>query len=102
MDRERVMIPLFPYATLFRSASATCRRGRCRSTRCTCGRPSSTSTRKQASSPSRRSEEHTSELQSREKIVCRLLLEKKEQMCHDNGSKLLIIQKLSRMNYSLT
>src|SRR5690606_41384993 len=28
--------------------------------------------------PSRRSEEHTSELQSREKIVCRLLLEKKK------------------------
>src|SRR5690606_41164020 len=28
--------------------------------------------------PARRSEEHTSELQSREKIVCRLLLEKKK------------------------
>src|SRR5690606_40160669 len=29
-------------------------------------------------SPGRRSEEHTSELQSREKLVCRLLLEKKK------------------------
>src|SRR5436309_8268712 len=29
----------------------------------------------------RRSEEHTSELQSREKIVCRLLLEKKKARC---------------------
>src|SRR5579883_1275978 len=29
-------------------------------------------------SPSRRSEEHTSELQSRENLVCRLLLEKKK------------------------
>src|SRR5690606_40825563 len=28
-----------------------------------------------------RSEEHTSELQSREKLVCRLLLEKKNQIC---------------------
>src|SRR5690606_39326244 len=28
--------------------------------------------------PARRSEEHTSELQSREKLVCRLLLEKKK------------------------
>src|SRR5690606_42073564 len=28
-----------------------------------------------------RSEEHTSELQSREKLVCRLLLEKKKQYC---------------------
>src|SRR5690606_41448922 len=30
-------------------------------------------------SPPRRSEEHTSELQSRENLVCRLLLEKKKQ-----------------------
>src|SRR5690606_40179907 len=29
-----------------------------------------------------RSEEHTSELQSREKLVCRLLLEKKKQQSH--------------------
>src|SRR5690606_40199519 len=32
-----------------------------------------------ASSPDRRSEEHTSELQSRENLVCRLLLEKKKE-----------------------
>src|SRR6476620_12799282 len=31
-----------------------------------------------ASPPSRRSEEHTSELQSRQYLVCRLLLEKKK------------------------
>src|SRR5690606_41496018 len=30
-----------------------------------------------------RSEEHTSELQSRENLVCRLLLEKKKRDCHD-------------------
>src|SRR5690606_40591448 len=32
--------------------------------------------------PCTRSEEHTSELQSRENIVCRLLLEKKKQSLH--------------------
>src|SRR5690349_22658419 len=31
--------------------------------------------------PSRRSEEHTSELQSRRDLVCRLLLEKKKRIC---------------------
>src|SRR5690606_42132167 len=31
-----------------------------------------------------RSEEHTSELQSRENLVCRLLLEKKKKTKHDN------------------
>src|SRR3712207_8447811 len=34
------------------------------------------------SEPSRRSEEHTSELQSRQYLVCRLLLEKKKHMTH--------------------
>src|SRR5690606_39984623 len=33
--------------------------------------------------PPKRSEEHTSELQSRENLVCRLLLEKKKE--HNNG-----------------
>src|SRR5256712_5749070 len=31
-----------------------------------------------------RSEEHTSDLQSRSDLVCRLLLEKKKTGCHDN------------------
>src|SRR5215475_5535662 len=56
---------LFPYTTLFRSAGA---RGLARR-----GLP--------GASPRRgggRSEEHTSELQSRENLVCRLLLEKKK------------------------
>src|SRR5215813_8677228 len=58
---------LFPYTTLFRSC-----------------RPSRRSTRTGASSwrllrrRTARSEEHTSELQSRPHIVCRLLLEKKK------------------------
>src|SRR5690606_40963276 len=38
-----------------------------------------------SSTPLRRSEEHTSELQSRENLVCRLLLEKKKKT-HINSS----------------
>src|SRR2546422_2478662 len=34
-----------------------------------------------------RSEEHTSELQSRLHLVCRLLLEKKKQKVHKDGSR---------------
>src|SRR5436190_17116426 len=44
----------------------------------TLGRPSST-----------RSEEHTSELQSHSDLVCRLLLEKKKEVCYDLGVSLV-------------
>src|SRR5690606_16790150 len=37
--------------------------------------------------PTRRSEEHTSELQSRENLVCRLLLEKKKEENVKNGTR---------------
>src|SRR3712207_9585952 len=66
---------LFPYTTLFRS----------RGWRCSSGSPgprcatASTSRSWRSPRPSRRSrsEEHTSELQSRQYLVCRLLLEEK-------------------------
>src|SRR5207244_8396038 len=58
---------LFPYTTLFRSTS--CASG-CSSTRA--GRSPS------RAASSGRSEEHTSELQSPDHLVCRLLLEKKK------------------------
>src|SRR5690606_41567210 len=85
---------LFPYTTLFRASVArtTSRRrhraGSCPvvSTRARCTRPSGSSARRATSrtaarsrSSPRRSEEHTSELQSREKIVCRLLHAKKKE-----------------------
>src|SRR5947209_13760966 len=70
MIRRPPRSTLFPYTTLFRSSSASCSR--------IFPRP--------AASPSRcasrrlpRSEEHTSELQSRQYLVCRLLLEKKKE-----------------------
>src|SRR5437868_8425135 len=61
---------LFPYTTLFRSEAPGGRRPR----------PTSVPAprkRRRPAAPSR-SEEHTSELQSRFDLVCRLLLEKKK------------------------
>src|SRR3712207_7345233 len=87
--------PLFPYTTLFRSlriggrwtpstAARLIASARERSTdRGGNHRPwDSTAVRRCASGSHvscRRSEEHTSELQSRQYLVCRLLLEKKNQ-----------------------
>src|SRR5437868_15470223 len=72
---------LFPYTTLFRSIvdpADEIARGRPR-----CGRRSrdpAPHERKQTSEQDHRSEEHTSELQSRFDLVCRLLLEKKKKI----------------------
>src|SRR5207302_9239415 len=68
MIRRPPRSTLFPYTTLFRSGRRSRRAG---GTACqrvvgrSCG-------------VQQRSEEHTSELQSRENLVCRLLLEKKK------------------------
>src|SRR5437870_12725148 len=67
MIRRPPRSTLFPYTTLFRSRRFATSTGRRRWRSC-------------PSAPSRRtrSEEHTSELQSRGHLVCRLLLEKKK------------------------
>src|SRR5437870_11442682 len=62
---------LFPYTTLFRSHAAPS------SANSGTTRPTPTSTGSCSTGTSMRSEEHTSELQSRGQLVCRLLLEKK-------------------------
>src|SRR5436309_16120340 len=62
---------LFPYTTLFRSVRAG---GRVLGRHRRLGRP--------GGARHLRSEEHTSELQSRENLVCRLLLEKKKGRSH--------------------
>src|SRR2546428_11755014 len=67
MIRRPPRSTLFPYTTLFRSRW---RRAHCAGVRRSVTRPHSTG-------PGR-SEEHTSELQSRSDLVCRLLLEKKK------------------------
>src|SRR3712207_7790803 len=85
MIRRPPRSTLFPYTTLFRSASASM----CMLHGVTmaqveatpiCGRLKSEVEKPTARSIARlgRSEEHTSELQSRQYLVCRLLLEKKK------------------------
>src|SRR6266511_287230 len=71
MIRRPPRSTLFPYTTLFRSR----RRPRGRPARSAPAGDRCAGTRSRRSS---RSEEHTSELQSRENLVCRLLLEKKK------------------------
>src|SRR5207342_3972961 len=63
MIRRPPRSTLFPYTTLFRSDP---------------GRPMCPSIQMAGHRLRVRSEEHTSELQSRENLVCRLLLEKKK------------------------
>src|SRR5258708_20037581 len=75
MIRRPPRSTLFPYTTLFRS--------RVRGPRNTCRRTRSAPARVRARG--RRSEEHTSELQSPDHIVCRLLLEKKKNI-NSSGS----------------
>src|SRR5690349_24768666 len=71
---------LFPYTTLFRSPGAsTGKRSSWRRTIRWCAGGLARPWRAPAAPTRRkRSEEHTSELQSRRDIVCRLLLEKKK------------------------
>src|SRR3712207_8467824 len=85
MIRRPPRSTLFPYTTLFRSPSRTGRQTRqdyeCRGTRISASPTSSAEMLPPAAQiptrPVGRSEEHTSELQSRQYLVCRLLLEKK-------------------------
>src|SRR3712207_7230880 len=89
MIRRPPRSTLFPYTTLFRSKTTSAaaagwqalseRRYEVKTFmmfRTGCGRPTE-------SVGHRRSEEHTSELQSRQYLVCRLLLEKKKKQIRD-------------------
>src|SRR5690625_6930802 len=79
-------VTFFPYTTLFRSSGMTANGSRvtvsegpsARHTRLTVPQLSSVA----AKSSRVRSEEHTSELQSRGHLVCRLLLDKKKGVRH--------------------
>src|SRR2546422_6318299 len=76
MIRRPPRSTLFPYTTLFRSP---CRSGlRTRRMRRPSSARRSAFTRGSSAGVRWRSEEHTSELQSRLHLVCRLLLEKKK------------------------
>src|SRR2546422_5119430 len=83
MIRRPPRSTLFPYTTLFRSPPTRARL-EAEPSPAPCGNLSSGSRRISTRGPARagararRSEEHTSELQSRLHLVCRLLLEKKK------------------------
>src|SRR5690349_21975940 len=85
MIRRPPRSTLFPYTTLFRSLYASARR---KITRFNIAKFQVTISTMEmifamaGSTPQNRSEEHTSELQSRRDLVCRLLLEKKKKQTH--------------------
>src|SRR2546429_5171533 len=85
MIRRPPRSTLFPYTTLFRSKASWGRSSVSRPRR-SAWPPTACSSAPartwRTSSRSRRSEEHTSELQSRLHLVCRLLLEKQKQISH--------------------
>src|SRR6266576_5744642 len=86
MIRRPPRSTLFPYTTLFRSGPSRSRAGDGTGSRWCRRRP--------------RSEEHTSELQSRRDLVCRLLLEKKKKIkpCYLN---LIKTNKIYLHNYTI-
>src|SRR5207249_7888087 len=85
MIRRPPRSTLFPYTTLFRSQRSRSAAGGSHT------KPDWLGTKPSAS----RSEEHTSELQSRFDLVCRLLLEKKK------NKKKLITHKIRRLRLIL-
>src|SRR3712207_8598076 len=102
MIRRPPRSTLFPYTTLFRSANAARRRGvaGARAGARHAGRPVGALEGRDrrdalgrrahpARGARRRSEEHTSELQSRQYLVCRLLLEKKKKHINTTGEDTL-------------
>src|SRR3712207_8095029 len=99
MIRRPPRSTLFPYTTLFRSVGGRAPRpGRQRPGRHRRRRPARPRVLTDAAAERRRrdpprSEEHTSELQSRQYLVCRLLLEKK---------KIQNASKHHLMNYTYT
>src|SRR3712207_7174721 len=101
MIRRPPRSTLFPYTTLFRSAEAAGWAG-CSAADATGDAPLSggaspgTAGRRTAPPPAAargwpRSEEHTSELQSRQYLVCRLLLEKKKNKNNNITSSIQLV-----------
>src|SRR3712207_7661427 len=93
MIRRPPRSTLFPYTTLFRSSKGVILLGPDRGEKSCAergvrglarGRPS----QRRGCPRERRSEEHTSELQSRQYLVCRLLLEKKNKPANTRVSRL--------------
>src|SRR3712207_8826496 len=98
MIRRPPRSTLFPYTTLFRSLLHPCPRPLRDPPRPDVRlevfverESQSGRSRKDGLPGRRRSEEHTSELQSRQYLVCRLLLEKKKTIKYNNLTPLILI-----------
>src|SRR2546422_1528114 len=83
MIRRPPRSTLFPYTTLFRSQPRIGALQRQRGGLVQSGRHDGQAPHDLGAAARSRSEEHTSELQSRLHLVCRLLLEKKKKQKHD-------------------
>src|SRR2546429_2934272 len=100
MIRRPPRSTLFPYTTLFRSLLGALRHRAARPARVRARRVVREGLLPQAAERGRRrrrpaverSEEHTSELQSRLHLVCRLLLEKKKYIITDQAHRVLCCQ----------
>src|SRR3712207_6989298 len=94
MIRRPPRSTLFPYTTLFRSARFDLFLAELTRVSAESASRAAEATESRAAVPIGvllvRSEEHTSELQSRQYLVCRLLLEKKKK---DNDRQSLLIQR---------
>src|SRR5947209_10670001 len=92
MIRRPPRSTLFPYTTLFRSSVKEVRASDLPYTACI--------VRTDASGKFR-SEEHTSELQSRQYLVCRLLLEKKKKNLSSDNLPIIFDLYICDVNYGL-
>src|SRR2546429_7343794 len=90
MIRRPPRSTLFPYTTLFRSPTRTSRSA-------APAWPRRRSSSASSTSCAFRSEEHTSELQSRLHLVCRLLLEKKKKK---NKTKARYVKEITSLQKS--
>src|SRR2546429_7278556 len=96
MIRRPPRSTLFPYTTLFRSPTGDLRHGGLVGAAARPRAARRLPARLAGDLPGTRSEEHTSELQSRLHLVCRLLLEKKNKIEVNSGRKLLILHSSCR------
>src|SRR5205809_5242551 len=91
MVRRPPRSTLFPYTTLFRSVFRAVRAMETTARASTGARMEAAALAAAREIAAGRSEEHTSELQSRLHLVCRLLLEKKNNLCQ-------IVQRILKCN----
>src|SRR5687768_18363109 len=99
MIRRPPRSTLFPYTTLFRSRAGQFD-GSAGGIGFRVARRRDIDPAHIARAETRRSEEHTSELQSRLHLVCRLLLEKKNRQSHDAVKRAFELPTSSRAHFA--